>query len=101
VATEFDVQGLELDYNIIAWDADFRFVDGTWNYHSFVGNKWNNMSSEEKRLYLKNTYRVLLTRARQGFIIFIPNGSCDDATRNPEYYNGTYEYLRSLGIEEL
>lgn len=101
VVTEFDVQGLELDYNIIAWDADFRFVDGTWNYHSFVGNKWNNMSSEEKRLYLKNTYRVLLTRARQGFIIFIPNGSCDDATRNPEYYNGTYEYLRSLGIEEL
>ncbi len=101
VVTEFDVQGLELDYNIVAWDADFRFVNGEWNYHSFVGNKWNNMSSEEKKLYLKNTYRVLLTRARQGFIIFIPNGNCDDATRNPEYYNGTYEYLKSLGIEEI
>ena len=101
VVTEFDVQGLELDYNIVAWDADFRFVNGEWNYHSFVGNKWNNMSSEEKKLYLKNTYRVLLTRARQGFVIFIPNGSYDDATRNPEYYNGTYEYLKRLGIEEL
>ena len=101
VVTEFDVQGLELDYNIVAWDADFRFVNGEWNYHSFVGNKWNNISSEEKKLYLKNTYRVLLTRARQGFVIFIPNGSYDDATRNPEYYNGTYEYLKRLGIEEL
>ena len=68
---------------------------------SFVGNKWTNMSSEEKKLYLKNTYRVLLTRARQGFIIFIPNGSSTDATRNPIYYNGTYSYLRSFGIEEI
>lgn len=101
VATEFDVQGLELDYTIVAWDADFRFANGEWSYHNFVGNKWINVNSEEKKLYLKNAYRVLLTRARQGFIIFIPEGSNDDITRSRDLYNSTCEYLKSLGIIEL
>lgn len=101
VVTEFDIQGLELDYSIVAWDADFRFDGQNWTYNSFVGNKWNTIHSNEKRLYLKNTYRVLLTRARQGMAIFIPYGNDEDNTRKREYYNKTYLYLKSLGINEI
>ena len=101
VVTEFDIQGLELDYTVVAWDADFRMVDGEWTYNRFVGNKWNNVASDERKLYLKNAYRVLLTRARQGMAIFVPVGSDIDVTRKKEYYNGIYEYLRDIGIKEI
>lgn len=99
VVTEFDIQGLELDYSVVAWDADFRYVDGEWAYHNFVGAHWNNVSSEERRLYLKNAYRVLLTRARQGMAIFVPSGSEDDQTRKPEWYDGICNYLVEIGVE--
>ncbi len=98
VVSEFDIQGLELDYSIVAWDADFRFDKNTWNCCNFVGTKWQNVSSEERRLYLKNAYRVLLTRARQGMIIFIPEGSDTDATRKKEWYDATFEYIHSIGV---
>ena len=101
VVTEFDIQGLELDYTVVAWDADFRMVDDEWTYNRFVGNKWNNVASDERKLYLKNTYRVLLTRARQGMAIFVPAGSDADATRKKEYYDGIYEYLSDIGITEI
>ena len=101
VVTEFDIQGLELDYSIVGWDADYRFDGEKWTYNNFVGNSWNNVGSEERRLYLKNTYSVLLTRARQGMVIFIPNGSDTDHTRKHEYYDKTYEYLRLIGLEEI
>ena len=101
VVTEFDIQGLELDYSVVAWDADYRFVNGEWTYNNFVGNRWNTVSSEERKLYLKNAYRVLLTRARQGMAIFVPRGSEDDATRPPEFYDGIYNYLKNIGIEEI
>lgn len=101
VVTEFDIQGLEIDYSLVAWDADFRFDGQKWEYFSFVGNKWNTIRSEEKRLYLKNAYRVLLTRARQGMVLFIPEGNPLDATRQCEFYDKTYAYLREIGIAEL
>ncbi len=101
VVTEFDIQGLELDYSLVAWDADFRFDGQNWTYYSFVGNHWNHIASEEKKLYLKNAYRVLLTRARQGMAIFIPAGSDTDHTRQPDYYDQTYHYLQRIGIAEL
>nr|WP_240544344.1 DUF2075 domain-containing protein [Bifidobacterium sp. SO4] len=100
-ATEFDVQGLEVDYAIVAWDADFRFDGTQWNYLQFKGSTWNNINSETDRRYLKNAYRVLLTRARQGMVIFIPKGNKNDITRNPEFYDLTYKYLRSIGIPEI
>lgn len=96
VVTEFDIQGLEIDYSVLAWDADFRFVNGEWAYYEFSGAKWNNINSEENRLYLKNAYRVLMTRARQGMAIFIPEGTEEDATRQKSYYDGTYNYLRGI-----
>lgn len=101
VATEFHVQGLELDWTCVTWDGDLRYINNEWNYFSFVGTKWQNINKEERKLYLKNAYRVLLTRARQGMIIVIPNGSLEDPTRNPEYYNGTFNYLASIGFEVI
>lgn len=99
--TEFDIQGLELDYTIVAWDADYRFSQNKWQYYTFKGNNWNKIHSIERQHYLKNAYRVLLTRARQGLVIFIPKGNNNDATRRSEYYDGTFNYLKSLGIHEL
>lgn len=99
--TEFDIQGLELDYTIVAWDADYRFSQNKWQYYTFKGSNWNKIHSIERQHYLKNAYRVLLTRARQGLVIFIPKGNNNDATRRSEYYDGTFNYLKSLGIHEL
>ena len=101
VVSEFDIQGLELDYSVVAWDADYRYVNGEWTYNNFVGNHWNSVNSLENRLYLKNAYRVLLTRARQGMAIFVPSGSDDDLTRKREWYDGIYGYLKDIGILEI
>ncbi len=100
VATEFDIQGLELDYSIVAWDADMRRHQGEWSYHNFSGSSWKSLQSEERRLYLKNTYRVLLTRARQGMILYVPTGSASDTTRQKEWYEGISQYLKDVGIPE-
>ncbi len=101
VATEFQVQGLELDWACVAWDADFRYSEQGWEYRSFVGNKWQNINKEERKNYLKNAYRVLLTRARQGMVIVVPAGDVEDNTRLPEFYNDTFDYLKSVGFEVL
>lgn len=100
-ATEFDIQGLELDWTIVCWDADLRFENGNFKHLKFVGTKWQNIKSTDNILYLKNAYRVLLTRARQGFVIFVPRGDETDMTAKPEYYDGIYRYLKSVGIKEL
>lgn len=100
-ASEFDVQGLELDWSIVAWDGDFRYSNGNWTCNNFSGSKWNKVNSLDNQLYLKNAYRVLLTRARQGMIIFIPEGSTEDKTRKNEFYDGTYKYLKDIGIAEI
>lgn len=100
-ATEFDIQGLELDWTIVCWDADLRFENGDFKHLKFVGTKWQYIKSADNILYLKNAYRVLLTRARQGFVIFVPTGDETDMTAKPEYYDGIYRYLKSVGIKEL
>lgn len=101
VATEFDVQGLELDWSCVVWDGDFRYTHKSWTHHSFCGDKWQNINKPERKVYQKNAYRVLLTRARQGMVIVVPEGNINDPTRSPEFYNSTYEYLKSLGIIEI
>ena len=93
-ATEFDIQGLELDWTIIGWDANFRFENGGFSYYSFKGARWQRVHSETDKKYLKNAYRVLLTRARQGFIIFIPHGDESDYTRPNAFYDDTYYILK-------
>ncbi len=101
VATEFHIQGLELDWACVAWDANFRYDDGGWSYNQFSGTKWKKIKAKDRIMYLKNTYRVLLTRARQGVVIFIPEGDLEDKTRNPEFYDGTFNYLKEIGIQEI
>lgn len=101
VATEFQVQGLELDWACITWDGDFRFAENDWNTFSFRGNRWERIMKEERKKYLKNAYRVLLTRARQGMVIVVPEGDKDDPTRSPDFYNNTFDYLLSLGLEQF
>ena len=100
-ATEFAVQGLEIDYGIVAWDGDMRYCDGDFIYKRFTRNMWCNVNKEERRRYMKNAYRVLLTRSRQGMVIYVPEGNVNDVTTAPELYDGTYEYLKSIGIQIL
>lgn len=114
-ATEIQVQGLELDYTCLLWDADMRYEKGKWHFYKYDGKtKWveqlpTSENKEELIKYMLNAYRVLLTRARMGMVICVPNGNAnknvngfyEDGTRLPSYYDGTYEYLKSLGIEEI
>jgi hypothetical protein len=101
VATEFHVQGLEVDWACVTWDADFRCGTAGWGHWSFVGNRWNAIRKEERQIYLKNAYRVLLTRARQGMVIVVPRGDSEDPTRKPEYYDSTFSYFREIGFEVI
>lgn len=99
VATEFQVQGLELDWTCIVWDGDLRYSNTGWKTFSFVGTNWQNIYKEERKKYLINAYRVLLTRARQGMVIVVPEGNNEDHTRNSFFYDDTYLYLSELGIK--
>lgn len=101
VATEFSIQGLELDWACVAWDGDFRYGPDGWGHFDFVGEKWNRIHKPERRQYQKNAYRVLLTRARQGLVIMVPAGDPEDPTRLPHFYDPTFEYLSGLGIPVL
>ena len=98
VATEFDIQGLELDWSCVAWDANLRKSEGCWEYKNFRGTEWQNINDEVRKKYLLNAYRVLLTRARQGMVIFIPEGDPQDRTRMSEFYNPLFNYLTEVGI---
>ncbi len=100
-ATEFQVQGLELDWTCVTWDGDLRFADSGWSYHDFRGSGWTNIKNADNRNYLKNAYRVLLTRARQGMVLFVPPGEPTDPTRSPAFYDSTFNYLTELGIPTL
>lgn len=101
VATEFQVQGLELDWACVVWDADLRYGVDNWEYRSFVGSKWQKIHLAQRQMYLKNAYRVLLTRARQGMVIVVPPGDQNDPTRDPSFYDPIYSYLADLGIKEI
>lgn len=97
-ATEYQVQGLELDWVCVTWDADLRFDGKRWSHYLFNATGWRSIRQRERQQYLVNAYRVLLTRARQGMAIFVPPGDKGDPTRTPDFYDSTYEYLRDLGI---
>lgn len=100
-ATEFDVQGLELDWTCLCWDANFRREGDAWQAMQFKGTKWQAVNDAARRTYVANSYRVLLTRSRQGMVVFVPHGSSEDATRSPEMYDGIYAYLLNCGFDTL
>jgi DUF2075 family protein len=101
VATEFHIQGLELDWTCVTWDADFRFERDKWNHYSFVDSRWNRINKPERKFFQINSYRVLLTRARQGMIIVVPEGEENDHTRLPQFYDPIYNYFQLIGLEEI
>lgn len=108
-ATEFDIQGLELDWTCVVWDGDMRYSPEGWIHRQFGGVNWGDIKDEQSQIYQENAYRVLLTRARRGMVICAPEGNSkknqagkyEDISRAPEIYDSTYEYLKSLGIEEI
>lgn len=100
-ATEFQVQGLELDWACVTWDGDLRYRGTDWGYHEFCGDGWRTLHKPESRNYLRNAYRVLLTRARQGMVLFVPTGEPTDPTRTGSIYDSTFEYLVEVGIPLL
>jgi hypothetical protein len=102
-ASEFDVQGLELDWAVVVWDGDLIYEPTTndWRYRDFTGTKWNQIRSAAAQRYRLNAYRVLLTRSRQGMAIVVPEGDASDPTRNPSFYDPTWNYLLSLGLPQL
>ena len=109
-ATEIQVQGLEMDYACVLWDADMRYNDGNWSFWKFNGKtQWIPEKNIENQKYMLNAYRVLLTRARQGMIICVPEGNSnktpegfpEDNTRCPSFYDPTYNYFKSIGIDEI
>ena len=99
--TEFFSQGLELDWSIFGWDACLRPSGDDWEYLRFQRKEWKKINNEKERKYLKNAFRVLLTRGRQGTIIFVPSGDKSDQSRLPKFYDGIYDYLKELGIREI
>ena len=101
IATEFDIQGLEIDWTCLAWGANFYLNNDQWVYQNFKGTKWQNINQDVSKEYLKNTYRVLLTRSRQGMVIYLPEGSINDKTRKVLFYDETYECLKKIGLKEI
>lgn len=101
IATEFDIQGLEIDFTCVAWDINLYHDSKEWCYQNFKGSKWQNINQDATKNYLLNSYRVLLTRARQGMIIFVPEADNTDATKPKEFYNNTFEYLKKCGLSEI
>lgn len=101
VATEFDVQGLELDWAGVCWDADFRYGENGWEHNNFSGTKWQNVNKATRQKYLENAYRVILTRARQGMVIYVSKGDRNDPTRLPKFYDGIAEFFTGCGIPEI
>ncbi len=99
--SEFVVQGLELDWAGVCWDADLRFEDGNWQHYRFRGTSWTSVHSPRNKAYLSNAYRVLLTRARQGLVIFVPRGAQQDQTRDPRFYDETFHFLLECGFDQL
>lgn len=101
IATEYSVQGLELDWSCVCWGGDFSYQNSQWNYRRFSGTKWQNVTKTIKKEFIKNKYRVLLSRGREGMIIWIPPGSETDKTRFSQIYDGTANYFKSIGIPEI
>jgi len=100
-ATEFEVQGLELDWSVVCWDGDLLRNGDGWDCRAFKGTKWQQIRSETDQQYKVNAYRVLLTRARQGMVIFVPEGDQGDPTRHPAHYDSVWEYLKDIGLPTL
>ncbi len=101
IATEYAIQGLEIDWAGLLWDSDLRRINGMWDFKQFKGTKWQSVNDAQRKQFILNKYRVLMTRAREGMIIYVPTGDLSDETRLPEFYDETYTYLKLCGLNEI
>jgi len=99
VGTEFKTQGLELDWTCVCWDLNYRREGHAWTSFQFKGTRWQRVNDSARQRYVANAYRVLLTRARQGMIIFVPEGSPEDVTRPEHAYDEIYGFLLGCGFD--
>jgi hypothetical protein len=95
--TEFECQGLELDWTGVCWGGDFVWASNGWEFRQFKGSAWQGVQKAGTREFIRNKYRVLLTRAREGIVIWIPEGSLEDETRPPQWFDSTAGYLSRCG----
>jgi schlafen family protein len=102
-ATEFEIQGLEIDIACLCWGGDFVWEASSqqWCKLRLVGSQWRQVIGEEDSIQVENKYRVLMTRAREGLLIFVPEGSSDDATQDTSAMNDTAQFLLSCGVRPL
>src|SRR6185295_7250994 len=102
-ATEFECQGLELDWVGVCWGDDVTRGDGAdgWDLRRFISNKWTKVRQPDRRQFILNKYRVLLTRARKGFVVWVPRGADDDETRSPARLDRTAAFLLECGLPSL
>ena len=95
------MRGWQKQYLSEGWDADMRHENGQWVPYAFKGTKWQNIGAEKRRIYQLNAYRVLLTRARQGMVIFIPEGDPNDPTRPLIFYDPVWDFFKACGLAEI
>ncbi len=103
-ATEFEIQGLELDWVGLCWGGDFIWTGQHWlprDLRYTAPTRWSPVKAPDRKIYRKNAYRVLLTRARQGLVLFIPRGDARDPTRSPKEMDATANYLVACGVDPL
>jgi hypothetical protein len=105
-ATEYDCQGLELDVVGLAWGGDFIRADSGWQARRFAGKAWQVVRNAEEHRFIRNTYRVLLTRARYETVIWVPRGSPDanpfhDRTRPAAEMDSIAAHLLACGARLL
>ena len=102
-ANEYTCQGLELDFAGICWGGDFMRAndDRNWSFRKLRSTSWNRVHNKNDRRFILNKYRVFLTRAREGMVLFVPHGDLADNTRPPMHYDKLAEYLVSCGAQPL
>ena len=100
-ANERKIQGMELDWSCVCWGADLRHDATGWHYLKFAGNAWENIEDDQEKTFLLNRYRILLSRAKNGMVIWVPPGDEFDKSTLPRFYNGVAEFMQNCGIPKL
>jgi hypothetical protein len=100
-ANEYTSQGLELDFCGLCWGGDFIWDDGAWRHRRFHGDRWIKVGVGDRRRFIQNSYRVLMTRAREGLVIWVPGGAAEDPSRDPDAFDSTARYLSDCGAVGL
>lgn len=102
-ANEYTCQGLELDFTCLCWGGDLLWDESqmAWQHSRLSGNRWQKQRTSVAQQFSENSYRVLLTRGREGMVLWIPNGDATDHTRAPGPLDATAHFLLQCGASIL